>query len=64
MNTDWLPERVHPKGSETKYTYYVFNNKNNDIVDIYHSEAMTLIPKALYYDAYKNIRAHTVTTHS
>ena len=44
MVTDQLPDRVHPTGSETKYR--VFNNKITDNVDIYHSEATTLKPKA------------------
>ena len=42
--TDQLPNRVHPTGSETKY--HVFNNQITDNVDIYHSEATTLTPKA------------------
>ena len=61
MTMKQLPDRVHPTGSETKY--HVFNNKITDNVDIYHSEATTLIPKSVYYKVYKNIRAHTVTTH-
>ena len=56
MSTGQLPDRVHPTGSETKY--HVFNNQITDNVDIYHSEATTLIPKACTM-----IRAHTVTTH-
>ena len=44
MTTAQLPDRVHPTGSETKY--HVFNNQITDNVDIYHSEATTLIPKA------------------
>ena len=44
MVTDQLPNRVHPTGSETKY--HVFNNQITDNVDIYHSEATTLKPKA------------------
>ena len=43
METDQLPDRVHPTGSETKYQ--VFNNQITDNVDIYHSEATTLKPK-------------------
>ena len=59
--TDQLPNRVHPTGSETKY--HVFNNQITDNVDIYHSEATTLIPKACTMKYTQNIRAHTVTTH-
>ena len=44
ITTDQLPDRVHPIGSETKY--HVFNNQITDNVDIYHSEATTLTPKA------------------
>ena len=51
MTTGQLPDRVHPTGSETKY--HVFNNKITDNVDIYHSEATTLIPKSVYYEIYK-----------
>ena len=64
MVTDQLPDRIHPTGSETKY--HVFNNKITDNVDIYHSEATTLKPKACtmkYTKKNNNIRAHTVTTH-
>ena len=61
ITTDQLPDRVHPTGSETKY--HVFNNPITDNVDIYHSEAMTLIPKACTMKYTQNIRAHTVTTH-
>ena len=61
MTTGQLPDRVHPTGSETKY--HVFNNQITDNVDIYHSEATTLIPKACTMKYTKNIRAHTVTTH-
>ena len=61
MATDQLPDRVHPTGSETKY--HVFNNQITDNVDIYHSEAMTLKPKACSMKYTKNIGAHTVTTH-
>ena len=61
ITTDQLPDRVHPTGSETKY--HVFNNQITDIVDIYHSEATTLIPKACTMKYTENIRAHTVTTH-
>ena len=61
MTTEQLPNRVHPTGSETKY--HVFNNKITDNVHSYHSEATTLIPKSVYYEVYKNIRAHTLTTH-
>ena len=61
MTTDQLPDRVHPIGSETKY--HVFNNQITDNVDIYHSEATTLKPKACSMKYTKNIRAHTVTTH-
>ena len=50
-----------PNGSETKY--HVFNNQITDNVDIYHSEAKTLIPKACTMKYTQNIRAHTVTTH-
>ena len=61
MTTGQLPDRVHPKGSETKY--HVFNNQITDYVDIYHSEATTLIPKACTMKYTNKIRAHTVTTH-
>ena len=61
MTTGQLPDRVHPTGSETKY--HVFNNQITDNVDIYHSEATTLIPKACTMKYTQNIRAHTVTTH-
>ena len=61
ITTDKLPDRVHPTGSETKY--HVFNNQITDNVDIYHSEATTLIPKACTMKYTQNIRAHTVTTH-
>ena len=61
MTTEQLPDRVHPTGFETKY--HVFNNQITDNVDIYHSEATTLIPKACTMKYTKNIRAHTVTTH-
>ena len=61
MITDQLPDRVHPTGSETKY--HVFNNQITDNVNIYHSEATMLKPKALTMKYTKNIRAHTVTTH-
>ena len=61
MKTGQLPDRVHPTGSETKY--HVFNNQITDNVDIYHSEATTLIPKARTMKYTQNIRAHTVTTH-
>ena len=61
ITTDQLPDRVHPTGSETKY--HVFNNQITDNVDIYHSEATTLIPKACTMKYTQNIRAHTVTTH-
>ena len=44
MTTEQLPDRVHPTGSETKD--HVFNNQITDNVDIYHSEATTLKPKA------------------
>ena len=44
MTTGQLPDKVHPTVSETKY--HVFNNQITDNVDIYHSEATTLIPKA------------------
>ena len=43
-----------PTGSETKY--HVFNNQITDNVDIYHSEATTLIPKACTMKYTKNIR--------
>ena len=58
MTTRQLTNRVHPTGSETKY--HVFNNPITDNVNIYHSEATTLIPKActMKYTK-KNIRAHT-----
>ena len=55
-----LPDRVHPTGFETKY--HVFNNQITDNVDIYHSEATTLKPRACTMKYTKNIRAHTVTT--
>ena len=61
MTTGQLPDRVHPTGSETKY--HVFNNQITDNVDIYHSEATTLIPKVCSMKYTQNIRAHTVTTH-
>ena len=61
MTMGQLPDRVHPTGSETKY--HVFNNQITDNVDIYHSEATTLKPKACTMKYTKNIRAHTVTTH-
>ena len=61
MTTGQLPDRVHPTGSETKY--HVFNNQITDNVDIYHSKATTLIPKACTMKYSKTIRAHTVTTH-
>ena len=61
MTREQLPDRVHPTGSETKY--HVFNNQITDNVDIYHSEATTLIPKACTMKYTQNIRAHTVTTH-
>ena len=61
MTTGQLPDRVYPTGSETKYL--VFNNQITDNVDIYPSEATTLIPKAYTMKYTKNIRAHTVTTH-
>ena len=61
ITTDQLPDRVHPTGSETKY--HVFNYQITDNVDIYHSEATTLIPKACTMKYTQNIRAHTVTTH-
>ena len=61
MTTGKLPDRVHPTGSETKY--HVINNQIIDNVDIYHSEATTLIPKACTMKYTQNIRAHTVTTH-
>ena len=61
MTTDQLPDRVHPTGSETKY--HVFNNQITDNVDIYHSEATTLKPKACTMKYTKNIRAQTLTTH-
>ena len=61
MTTEQLPDRVHPTGSETKN--HVFNNQITDNVDIYHSEATTLIPKACTMKYTQNIRAHTVTTH-
>ena len=61
MTTGQLPDRVHPTGSETKY--HVFNNQITDNVDIYHSKATTLKPKACTMKYTKNIRAHTVTTH-
>ena len=44
MTTEQLPDRVHPTGSETKY--HVFNNQITDNVDIYHSKATKLKPKA------------------
>ena len=53
--------QLHPTGSEMKY--HVFNNQITDNVDIYHSEARTLIPKAYTMKYTKNIRAQTVTTH-
>ena len=43
METDQLPDRVHPTGSERKY--HVFNNQITDNVDIYHSEATMLNQK-------------------
>ena len=58
---DKLPDRVHPTGSETKY--HVINNQITDNVDINHSEATTLIPKACTMKYTQNIRAHTVATH-
>ena len=61
VTTEQLPDRVHPTGSETKY--HVFNNQITDNVDIYHSEATTLIPKACTLKYTQNIRAHTVNTH-
>ena len=61
METDQLPDRVHPTGSATKY--HVFKNQITDNVDIYHSEATMLKPKACTMKYTKNIRAHTVTTH-
>ena len=61
MTTGQLPNRVHPTVSETKY--HVFYNQITDNVDIYHSEATTLIPKACTMKYTKNIRADTVTTH-
>ena len=61
ITTDQLPDRVHPTGSETKY--HVFNNQITDNVDIYHSEATTIIPKACTMKYTQNIRAHTETTH-
>ena len=61
ITTDQLPDRVHPTGSEMKY--HVFNNQITDNVDIYHSEATTLIPKACTMKYTQNIRANTVTTH-
>ena len=61
MTTEQLPDRVHLTGSETKY--HVFNNQITDNVDIYHTEATTLKPKACTMKYTKNIRAHTVTTH-
>ena len=61
METDQLPDRVHPIGSETKYR--VFNNQITDNVDIYHSEATTHKPKVCTMKYTENIRAHTVTTH-
>ena len=61
MTTGQLPDRVHPTGSETKYL--IFNNQITDNVDIYHSEATTLIQKSCTMKYTKNIRAHTVTTH-
>ena len=61
ITTDQLPDRVHPTGSETKV--HVFNTQITDNVDIYHSEATTLIPKACTMKYTQNIRAHTVTTH-
>ena len=44
ITTGQLPDKVHKTGSETKY--HVSNNQITDNVDIYHSEAMTLKPKA------------------
>ena len=61
METNQLPDRVHPTWSETKY--HVFNNQITDNVNIYHSEATTLKPKACTMKYTKNIRAHTVATH-
>ena len=61
MTTEQLPDRVHPTGSETKY--HVFNNQITDNVDIYHSEATTLIPKTCTMKYKQTTRAHTVTTH-
>ena len=61
MTTGQLPDRVQPTGSETKY--HVLNNQMTDNVNIYHSEATTLIPKACTMKYTKNIRARTVTTH-
>ena len=61
MTTGQLPDRAHPIGSQTKYQ--VLNNQITDNVDIYHSEAMMLIPKACTMKYKQNIRAHTCTTH-
>ena len=61
MTTEQLPDRVHPTGSETKY--HVFNDQITDNVDIYHSEATTLKPKACTMKYTKNIRTPTVATH-
>ena len=58
ITTDKLPDRVNPTGSETKY--HVFNNQITDNVNIYHSEATTLIPKACSMKYTQNIRAHTL----
>ena len=44
MTPAQLPNRVKQTGSETKY--HVFNDQITDNVNIYHSEARTLIPKA------------------
>ena len=60
MTPAQLPNRVKQTGSET---YHVFNNQITDNVNIYHSEARTLIPKACTMKYTKNIRAHTLTTH-
>ena len=61
METDQVPDRVHPTGLKRSITF--FNNQITDNVDIYHSEARTLKPKVCTMKYTKNIRAHTVTTH-